>query len=219
MDNGFSIKEILKKVIEELDNKINRIRKPKAEEKVRYSKSDFFISEEASKDFPISRDTYYGYSSFANKEKSAKDIQSIDLRRFYDICTYTDVSADYFLGFRETKRKEVSAEMIRKEYGLSDDAMALLARVNSRKPECRGELSSDLMDFILKNENFWNKLDGRLPVYLACLYEARTSEIDMDVARYSIIRAFEELLDEICNAPMIQELPHTELDENGAFYS
>jgi hypothetical protein len=38
------------------------------------------------------------------------------------------VSADYLLGFIDTKRKDESAEKVRQEFGLSDEAMEVLKK-------------------------------------------------------------------------------------------
>lgn len=219
MSDTFDMKQIMKKIVRELDEKIEKIRKPRPNEKERYSKSGFFVAV-ANNDikFPISKDTYYCYSAFAKNRKSSKPLQSIDLRKFFDICTYTDISADYLLGFIKTKRKEQSAEMVRKEYGLSDKSMRNLIAIKNRKAEAQGELSSDIMNFILENSEFWNKLNNRLPVYLTCL-DYRGEDIDIDVTRYGIIRAFEELLDELCDDIKKKNLPIVVLDETTPFPS
>lgn len=201
MDNDFSIKNILKKVIEELDNKINHIRKPKTEEKERYSKSDFFVNEKTSKDFPISKDTYYAYSSFAKKEKSAKNLQSIDLRRFYDICVYTDVSADYYLGFTKSPRKEQSADMVYKEFGLSREAMKQLVNIHKKKAEYPGELTSQIINFILDNDRFWDELNSLLPTYFA-EYINKDSHY-LNRTKFELSETFIQLIDDVCKSLLI----------------
>lgn len=216
-NNNFNIKEVLKKVIEELNRKINIVINPNQRKKAIHNKKEFFIKEDMHKNFPISRDTYYNYNAFVNAEKPSKNINSIDLSAFYYICKYTDVSADYLLGFIESKRKEQSAEMVRKEFGLSDHAMENLSNKRKHTPEVQGELSSDIINFILENDTFLDKLDERLPVYLSCL--DYRSDIDIDIARYGIVRAFEELLDELCDRIKKNNLPTVELDETTPFPS
>ena len=214
--DNFNIKEILKKIIEELNIKINSVLKTNPTRKNIHNKKEFFFKEDMHKGFPISRDSYYSYNAFVNAFKPSKNIKSIDLSAFYGICEYTDVSADYLLGFIDSKRKEQSAEMVKKKFGLSDKAMGNLAAIQNRKAEGQGELSSDIINFILENGAFWNKLNERLPVYLTCL-DYRSEDIDMDVTRYGIIRAFEELLDELCDNIKKRNMPPVELDETTPF--
>ncbi|MCI9448932.1 MAG: hypothetical protein HFE30_01600 [Clostridiales bacterium] len=218
-NNNFNIKEVLKKVVEELNRKINIVINPNQKKKAMHNKKEFFIKKDMHKDFPISKDTYYNYNAFVNAEKPSKNIKSIDLSVFYYICKYTDVSADYLLGFIESKRKEQSAEMVRKEFGLSDDAMDNLSRIKNRTPEYTGEVSSDIINTILESRVFLQKLDDHLPVYLSCLNESRAADIDIDMARYGLTRAFEELIDEICNNITKKNLSFKELDESGIIYS
>lgn len=221
----FQIEQILKRVIEELEIKINAIMKPDPSKKARYDKKDFFISAEASKDFPVSRDTYYKYTACLKRQnhkyKNSK-VRTMNMDLFYDICTYTDVSADYYLGFIKTKRKEASAKKVNEEFGLSDKSMQRLKSIKEYKAESLGEVTPDIVNFFLENDTFWNMLNGRLPAYLSCLYY-RTDDINVDMARYGIVRAFEELLDELVNDLLSnigkKEQPLAELDPTTAFPS
>lgn len=212
----FSIKKTLKRIVKELNDKIESIRRPRPNEKERYSKEGFFVSKYKDQ-FPVSRDTYYSYSAFANSKNPAKNIQSIDLRTFYDICTYTNVSADYLLGLIDTKRKEHSAEKVREEFGLSDKAMERLRQIKNHRPEWKGEISTNIVNYILENDNFWNELNGRLPVYVTCMYDVRSSGSDVDMARYGIIRTFEKLIDEICECAAQEEIPLADLGDTYPF--
>ena len=211
----YDIKEILKKIVEELDQKIETVTNRKNNE---ITKAEFFRRESnnETKDFPVSKDTYNIYSTFAKNKKSNKHIKTISLQCFYDICRYTDVSADYLLGFNTSKRKEESAEKVRQEFGLSDKSMETLSLIKKNKPEVKGELSSDIVNIILENQTFWRKLNDRLPIYLSDINYSR-ADIDVDVARYTLNRVFEELIDDICDKLQSDKLPYEELDNTGVF--
>lgn len=208
----FEIKDVLKRVVNELNAKIHKITDSK-----HIDKKDFWAKTETYEmNFPIRKDTYYAYTAFIGKKKAKKKFQSMDLRTFFDVCLYTDVSADYLLGFNTSKRKEDSAEKVRQEFGLSDKSMETLSLIKKNKPEVKGELSSDIVNIILENQNFWRKLNDCLPVYLSNINYSR-ADIDVDVARYALNRVFEELIDDICDKLQSDKLPYEELDNTGVF--
>ena len=122
------------------------------------------------------------------------------------------------MGFTDTKRKDPSAERVRQDFGLSDKAMETLSIIRRNTPEVKGELSSDIVNLILENQDFWQKLNDRLPVYLSNVNYSR-ADIDVNVARYGLSRAFEELIDDICSKLENDGLPHEELDNTGIFSS
>lgn len=215
-DNEFNMKIIMKRMIDETENKIKNIRRPNPNEDYQVTKKGFFMNEKYCKGFPVSLNTYNKYSAFANNAKASKKYDSIDLRNFYDFCVYNNCSADYFLGFNNTKRKEPSAQRVQKDFGLSDKAMNTLSIIKKNKPEAKGELSSDIVNMILENQDFWQKLNDRLPVYLSNANYSR-ADIDVDVARYALIRVFEELIDDICSKLENDRLPYEELDNTGIF--
>ena len=221
-ENVFDIKKVLKKIVEELNIKIDFIRRKGRTEKERLDKKDFWAKCASFEiDFPIGKDTYYSYTSFVNKKKFKKDdkyIRNIDLGTFFEICKYTNVSADYLLGFTDTKRKDPSAERVRQDFGLSDKAMETLSIIRKNNPEVKGELSSDIVNLIFENQDFWQKLNDRLPVYLSNVNYSR-ADIDVNVARYGLSRAFEELIDDICRKLENDGLPHEELDNTSIFSS
>jgi len=47
---------------------------------------------------------------------------------------------------------------------MGDGAMERLGRISRRSTEYKGEVSSDLINFILQNDDFWDELNGRLPI-------------------------------------------------------
>ena len=109
---------------------------------------------------------------------------------------------------------------LKKEFGLSDNAMNCLKTIKDHKAECIGEITSDIINFFLENETFWDELNYRLPAYFNCL-NYRTDSTNIDMARYGIIRVFEELLDELINElyeiMKKKELPLAELEPTSAF--
>lgn len=118
---NFDFNKTLKRAMEVLDEKIELVMKPNPNEKKRYTKDGFFMKYKF--DFPMSKHTYYKYKRSA--------LNGMTLETFYQICRYTGVSADYLLGFIDTKRKEQSAEMVRKEFGLSDAAMEKILEIKN----------------------------------------------------------------------------------------
>lgn len=212
----FDIILTLNRAMNELNKKIDSIIKPNG--KSLFTKKEFFNRCEYGEieNFPFSRDTYYSYSSIVKRRKSRNNLQSMDLHRFYDICAYTDVSADYLLGFNTSKRKELSAEMVKTEFGLSDKAMERLIKIKKHTPEYKGDLSTYVLNFIFENDDFWYKFEERLPAYLACLNNRR-NENELAMARYGITRAFEELIDELCKYSIDNELSYAELDDESPF--
>lgn len=218
----FDIKTILNRVVCELNIKIDSVRKKGRKESEVLDKKDFWAKCASFEiEFPIGKDTYYSYTRFIHKGKlksTDNSIRSIDLGTFFEICNYTDVSADYLLGFTETKRKDASAERVREDFGLSDKAMETLSIIKKNKAEVKGELSSTIVNLILENQEFWQKLNDRLPVYLSSVNYSR-ADIDVNVARYGLSRAFEELLDDMCSKLESDGLPHEELDNTGVFSS
>lgn len=204
----FSIKTVLRRSIKLLDKRMNELLKnpPSGKENIT-TKDKFFQPEGYSDEFPLTKDSYYNYSTFVKNKKSSKNIKSIDLSRFYDICTYTDVCPEYLLGMINTKRKEESANKVREEFGLSDKAMDRLVQANKNQGGCRGELTSSLINFILENDEFWEKLAEHLTLYLSYVDGYRVSYRDLDVERYGLVRTFEELIDDIADSFQITELP------------
>lgn len=221
-ENVFDIKNILRKIIAELNIKIDFIRRKGRTEKEKLDKKDFWAKCASFEiKFPISRDTYYSYTNFVNKKKFKKGdkyIRNIGLETFFEICKYTNVSADYLLRFTDTKRKDPSAERVRQDFGLSDKAMETLRIIRRNTPQVKGELSSDIVNMILENQDFWQKLNDRLPIYLSNVDYPR-ADIDVNVARYGLSRTFEELIDDICGKLENDELPNEELDNTGIFSS
>lgn len=216
----FDIRKILRKLLEALNIKIDNLINRKNNE---CTKAEFFnrIKHNEIIDFPISRDTYYNYSAFVKKPKISKDdkhIGTIDLNTFFEICKYTDVSADYFLGFCDTTRKEPSAETVRQDFGLSDKAMKRLAEIKNSTPEFKGDISSDIVNAILENDLFWSKLRDYLPICVSCMNEVRAADEDVDIARFGLNRVFNELIDELCIVADGADLPNVELDDTDVVY-
>lgn len=97
--------------------------------------------------FPVSKDTWYKYTSFIKpketpeekpkskpeenlEEKPKEKLQAIKVGTLYDFCQYTNVSADYLLGLNDCRVKEASAKQIQEDFGLSDEAIQTMAFMN-----------------------------------------------------------------------------------------
>lgn len=102
-------------------------------------------------EFPVSKDTWYKYKAYL-KSKKSKNMQAIKISSLYDFCEYTEVSADYFLGFNKTRVKESSASQIQKDFGFSDEALKVLGEMRrNRYCICDSCCESDLVDYFIKN--------------------------------------------------------------------
>lgn len=121
------------------------------------------------------------------------------------IAKYYGVSIDYLLGWSKSREAENKYKIGSKEFGLSDKAMKRLETIKRGDPEAM-ILSSKLVNFILENDHFWDCFDFRLTHYLDSKYNHKSLNIEDDMARYSVIRAFEELLDGICDLYLKNDL-------------
>lgn len=193
--------ELLKRIVPEIEIKITSAIKENNTIGNKYNRSKFY--EEAREggeqsDFPITISSYDNYRKLANDKQYANFISDMNLTNFYKICQYTGVSADYYLGFRATKRKELSAPIIKEEFGLSDKSMEMIKETTNREQRLKGELNSDLFNFILENKTFWDDFRYLIPQYYAA-YHARASSHDIDYITYTLSKTFERLIDDINN--------------------
>ena len=131
------------------------------------------------------------------------------------LCQLFDCDIGYLFCEYDCKTRE--ATDIQEVTGLSEENISWLKRINNANHEYAGTVSPDLINRILSNSDFWNKLDDRLPVYLASL-DYRSTDTDRDMARYGVVRALEELLDELCDKTE-RNLPLVELDKTTPFPS
>lgn len=123
-----------------------------AEEKMK--KTDKTIDEilnDDNVDFPVKKDTWYTYKSFISPGASKK-VKSIKIGTLYDFCQYTNVSADYLLGLNDCRVKEASAQQIKKDFGLSDEALQCLSKMNERIILPNNQYSEkNFIDFLIVN--------------------------------------------------------------------
>lgn len=212
----FEINFVLQKVIHELNYKIKAFIQSRINRGEKARKKDFFQEVKNNRiKFPISKDTYYKYNRALNKN-SHFSIQTMLLDDFYNICQYTNVSADYYLGFIKTKRKEPSAARVQKDFGLSDKAMDILSKINNHKAEEKGELSADIVNYILEDKAFWEELNTKLPAYIAALIYNR-DDTNTDATRYGTMKVFERLLDNISEKCINSDLPSSKVDQLAPF--
>lgn len=217
-DNTFNLKQTIKRIVDELEYKIKAKIRPNPNEKKRLDREGFFMKYMAT--FPMSKNTYYKYKAFVNDNASFNGLRGMSLDTFYKVCTYTNVSADYLLGFIDTKRKEQSAEMVRKEFGLSDESMAVLKKMKDR--ELRNEwyepsitlenfTGADFINFILTD--YVRELAYYIDFYFSAIKYHRNSkssrvrydefgnakidEIGIDEAKYRISQSMEKFLERI----------------------
>ncbi len=197
------IRDVICRIMPKLDKAIDKIIKPN--NKKLFNKK-LYLNGQNNQGYepPIYTSAYYKYKHIAKNENHNVDIYSMDLNNFFKICKFTNVSADYYLGFRESTRTEPSAPTVKEDFGLSDKAMETLSAIHNKEAERKGQLTSSVINSILENRDFWNKMDEFLPVYVECLNYSRFNDFDIEIARHDLVKAFKELLDEIAK-PMINE--------------
>ena len=185
------INKIMKKVIDCLTLKEKLTR-----EEIEYK--------HAKNSYPISKSTWDNYKKTVSK-KAKTGANSMTLDNFYNICLYTGVSADYFLGFKETKLKEVSAQTIKEEFGLSDEAMERLIKIKRKKREHFADLTSDAISLILANDKFWNEIEGLLPTYFDEEYLNEHNDYNdyRNMIKFELSEAFIKLIDDVCKSLLI----------------
>lgn len=121
-------------------------------------------------EFPVSLYTWDNYKKSLKQNSTTKAVKRMHLETFYKICLYADVSADYLLRFIETKRKEETAETVRKEFGLTDEAMNTLRDtidksfyVSHKCDDCKDFTLSGFFNFM--TVNFSNKFANAIAEY------------------------------------------------------
>lgn len=195
--SNFDFKKVVSRIVKEIDIIINKAIEPKSKTEKKDNKKNFFVRNQTENLIPISRDTYYNYTAYANGKRKETPLKSISLATFYEICKTTNVSADYFLGFIQTKRKEQSADMVRKEFGLSDKAMERLRLINKNQTDDTEEMVISFINMILEYDSFWEGFEHRLSDYLTVSMIGPQSIVDPDMMRYSVLQKFEDLIDYI----------------------
>jgi hypothetical protein len=102
--------------------------------------------------YPVSVHAWDSYKKSISAS-AATGVSAMKIDSLYRICQYTGVSADYLLGLADTKMKDQSAERVREELGLSDDAMQMLKRIkgNTENTACSNKAYSetDFVNFML----------------------------------------------------------------------
>lgn len=216
--SNYNFLRIIKRIMPEIEKEINQ--KIKAKLSVgKYNKTKFLEDVKDNKEyFPIKEDTYRKYLTMSNNKKNQYSTQSMKTIVLFDICEYTGVSADYYLGFIDTKKKEASAPQVKQDFGLSDKAMDTLSQINNHKAEEKGELSADVVNYIFEDKDFWEELNAKLPVYISALVY-NLDDANTDAARYGVMRAFETLLNHLSEKCINSDLRNAKVDQLAPFQS
>lgn len=193
--SNFDFEKVLSRIVKEIDIIINKAIKPKSKTEKKDNKKNFFVRNQTENLIPISKDTYYNYTAYANGKRKENPLKSISLATFYEICKTTNVSADYFLGFIRTKRKEQSADMVSREFGLSDKAMERLRLINNNQTDDTEGMVISFVNMILECDCFWENFPHRFSDYLTVSMIGPQSIVDPDMMRYSVLQKFEGLID------------------------
>ena len=220
------MKEVLQRIRDELDKKIEATIAEFKGTGEKLSKADFFLyfreidgieedyAEEGNctEQFPISKDSYYSYRKFLGTAKPSK-IPTITVDTLFAICKYTGVSADYLLGFSDCKSRVPSTMRVRWDFGLSDKSMEFLKKAHEKIPEEKGAVTSSLINLILENSYFWENLGWRLPLYISSRNDGYRGN-DIDTLKHGVTQLFEDLVDELAEKiSESSEAPFTELDK------
>lgn len=212
----FNFSKVIERVMPEMEERVNYTIKSKPPEE-KYNRTKFFNDVNGYKEYlPISEHTYRKYLTMYHDKSEKYSGQNMKLSVLFDICQYTEISADYYLGFIDTKRKEPSAPAVKEHFGLSDESMDTLSQIKKRGGEVKGGLSADLMNYIFEDKSFWNELDEKLPAYIAALVY-NLDKPNTDAARYLVMRAFENLLDSISEKCINSDLPNAKIDQVAPF--
>lgn len=226
-----NMKEVFGRIKGVLDTKIESTIEEFRKTKAKMNKLEFFMNfreidgikeedctqgEKCVEQFPISKDTYYGYRKFLGTAKPSK-IPTITVDTLFAICKYTGVSADYLLGFSDCKSRVPSAKRVRWDFGLSYKSMDFLKKTHERVSKEKGEVTSSLVNLILENSDFWNDLDGRLPLYISSeCYGYRGNDVNM--LRSGLMQVFENLVDELVEKiSTSNEASFAELDKSDPY--
>lgn len=195
--SNFDFKKVLSRIVKEIDIIINKAIEPKSKTEKKDNKKNFFVRNQTENLIPISRDTYYNYTAYTNGKREDSPLKSISLATFYEICKTTNVSADYFLGFIQTKRKEQSADMVSREFGLSDKAIERLKMINQKKADDADDVVIHFVNMLLEYDYFWESFEYSFSDYLSVSLKGRESLIDPASLRYGLVQKFEHLIDYI----------------------
>lgn len=219
MIKELNLNTVLSKVMIQLDKQIDSFIQARTNRGEKAQKKDFFQEVMKGKiEFPITEDVYYNFNRTLNI-KSKYNAKTVDLSDFYKICQYTNVSADYYLGLKDTKRDEPSAQLVSQDFGLSDDSMETLRKLHDYEPTYMGELSTELINLVLENHSFWNRFSAQLAEYISCIYDYRSGEREQLITKYGLLYIFEELIDDICGQYKLTKLEKVELDKTDVFMS
>ena len=234
---NLDITKVLPRIMYVLDQRIDSIQEEHKEKGEKLSKEDILTGYRKKKDnviiekFPISKDTYYKFNKYVTKKhdgtcyefkkpkkgKHYNEEITLQMHTLLTICKYADVSADYLLGLIDTQRREQSAEMVRREFGLSDKSMEFLKKTHERVCETKGEVTSSLVNLILENSFFWENLGWRLPLYISSKNDGYR-DADEDMLRYGLMRVFEDLVDVLVEKiKKSDEAPPAELDRTDPY--
>lgn len=138
-------------------------------------------------------------------------IQSPNINNLLALAEYYNVSLDYLLGRSTSKSESATDKHTAEKFGLSDKSMKLLNTIKHHYPMYLWEnesinignetVSSDLINFIFENKNFWSGFDNLLSNYIQAKNKnkrvQRSETSDVGAARYSLVMLFEKLVDEI----------------------
>ena len=118
-----------------------------------------------------------------------------NLHQLLELCEIFDCEVGYLLCEHEGKTKEETD--VQEVTGLSKESMERLKVTKHIEPKYLGEVSSDLINFILSNDEFWGEFNKLLPIYIK--YKSNTSALELDMIKYSLFNMFEGLINELCD--------------------
>lgn len=133
-----------------------------------------------------------------SKWESGKRLPKLD--HLVEMCSLFDCEIGYLLCEYDLKKRDTVD--INKVTGLSEDVIEWLQRIKDRQTKYIGNLSSDLINYILADIEFWNDLDEFLPIYIKYkreYEESNISVVQLDMIKYSLFSIFEKMINGLCN--------------------
>ncbi len=96
------------------------------------------------KKMPSTMSSITSFEQCVRPGQRRQSVKGMSLSTFYELCEFYQVSADYLLGFKESRHRESSADYINSEFGLDDDVLQLLKQMKSHE---QLSLSTKYKDF------------------------------------------------------------------------
>lgn len=99
-------------------------------------------------EFPTAYNSIVNYEQKVYGTNQRQSIKGMRLATFYEICEYYNVSADYLLGFKESRHRESSADYVSSEFGFDDNILEIFRKMKYHTDIKLGYKKFSEMEFI-----------------------------------------------------------------------